>query len=106
MSGPTAPERLRLENRTYAGSGGVSRHNRHRGFLPAFFDSETGRSVLSRFADGRVAPVHLLDGLPDEWVETRDRQGRVRSVRPGVIAGFVLDGRFYTREQAARAVLH
>lgn len=99
-------EHLRQESLAYLGTGGVSGENRHHGFLPAFFDSETGRGVLSRFADGRVAPVHLLDGVPADWVVSRDRTGRVRSVKSSVIAGFVRDGWFYTREQAARATLH
>jgi hypothetical protein len=106
MTQRMTPEQLRLENLAYVGTGGISQENRHRGFLPAFFDSETGRSVLSKFADGRVAPVHLLDGLPAEWIVARDRSGRVRSVKSSVIAGFVLDGWFYTREQAAKATLH
>jgi len=100
------PEQLELETLVHVGTGGVSRENRHRGFLPAFFDSETGRSVLSRFADGRLAPVHLLDGVPAEWVVARDRAGRVRKVKASVIAGFVLDGWFYTREQAASVRVH
>jgi hypothetical protein len=50
--------------------------------------------------------MHLLDGLPDEWVVERDAAGRVRAIKDSVIAGFVRDGRFYTREQAAAAALH
>jgi hypothetical protein len=100
------PEQLRRENLAYVGTAGVSQGNRHQGFLPAFYDSETGRGVLSRFANGAPAPVHMLDGLPEEWIEDRDESGRVRSVKSSVIAGFVRDGWFYTREQAAKATLH
>jgi hypothetical protein len=56
---------------------------------------------LSRFADGRVAPVHLLDGLPAEVVVSRYPSGRVAAVSASVVAGFVRGGQFYTREQAA-----
>lgn len=64
----------------------------------------TGRSVVSCFADGQPAPVHLLDGLPSEWVEARDAQGNVTKARSGVVAGFLRNGVFFTREAAAQAV--
>ena len=35
-------------------------------------------------------------------VLTRTAQGRVASVKPTIIAGFTLNGEFYTREAAAR----
>ncbi len=59
---------------------------------------------LSRFTTGEPAPFHLLDGLPDEVVAARGASGRVEAVRPGVVSGFVRDGEFYTREEAARRV--
>ncbi len=54
---------LEDENRRYTGRGGVSAENRGLGFLPAYRDSATGNIHLSRFADGRRAPIHLLEGL-------------------------------------------
>ena len=48
--------------------------------------------------------MHLLDGLPDEWVVNRDTGGRPSAVRPSVIAGFVRNGLFYTREEVAAAL--
>jgi len=36
----------------------------------------------------------------------RDRLGRVTTLREGIIAGFLRDGVFYTREQAALALSH
>jgi hypothetical protein len=99
-------ETLRKQNLAFVGTGGVSEENRSSGFRPAFFDLASGRAALARFADGRPAPMHLLDGLPDEWVVERDAAGRVRAIKDSVIAGFVRDGRFYTREQAAAAALH
>ena len=95
---------LRQENLAFVGTGGVSQENRSGGFRPAFYDRASGRAVLARFADGRPAPMHLLDGLPREWVVARDAGGRVSAVKDTVIAGFLRDGRFYTREQAAAAL--
>jgi hypothetical protein len=97
-------ETLRRQNLAFVGSGGISRENRSVGFRPAFHDLASGRTALARFADGRPAPMHLLDGLPEEWVVQRDASGRVCAIRDSVIAGFVRNGRFYTREQAAAAL--
>ncbi len=97
---------LRLENCTFCGTGGVSRNNRDAGFAPGYLDTHTGMVALSCFPDGRPAPVHLLDGVPEEWVARRAPDGRVAAVRAGVIAGFVRNGRFYTREEALEALRH
>lgn len=96
---PLSTEVLVEENRIYRRTGGVSRENKERGFLPAFRDETTGTAYLSRFADGRVAPLHVLDGLPSELVTDRDPTGRVRAVKDSVVAGFVRNGQFYTRKQ-------
>jgi hypothetical protein len=95
---------LKAQNTDYAATGGVSRNNRHAGFVPGYLDTESGVAVVSCFADGRPAPVHVLDGLPEGWVRCRDASGKVAMARSGVIAGFIRDGRFYTREEAARVV--
>src|SRR3984893_4676569 len=92
---------LELETAKFRGTGGVSDNNRCLGFQPAFIDRETGTVYLSRFPDGRLAPCHLLDGLPAELVRARDEQGRVTRVKSSVESGFVHDGRFYTRDEAA-----
>lgn len=96
------PTTLILENHRFQGSAGVSAGNRHLGFRSAFRDRATDRIYLSRFADGRTAPIHLLDGLPEELVTARDAGGRVVAVKPSVEAGFEHGGRFLTREQARR----
>ena len=98
------PGRIKAQNRRYKGSGGVSQENRGGGFLPAFADTATGATYPSRFADGSPAPIHLLDGLPDEWVVARSTNGRVTAVKDSVVAGFLRAGRFYTRQQAAEAM--
>lgn len=100
-SGALTRWRLARESARHAGTGGASEGNRERGFRPAFLDHETGVVYESRFADGRQAPVHVLDGLPDCLVLHRRADGRVASVRGTLVAGFVRAGRFYTREEAA-----
>ncbi|MFO1349171.1 MAG: hypothetical protein U1F68_00230 [Gammaproteobacteria bacterium] len=102
---PMTPHRLIEQNQRFQGRGGVSAENRDAGFRPAFIDTATGAIYLSRFADGRPAPMHLLDGLPPELVIARFPSGRVAAAKDSVVAGFVRAGRFYTRDQAAAAML-
>ena len=92
---------LRKQNQNLRGTGGVSQENHSLGFRPAFRDAKTGSIYISRFANGTIAPVHLLDGLPQELVVNRTSSGKVVAVKDSVTAGFVLKGHFYTREQAA-----
>jgi hypothetical protein len=94
---------LRRQNRVFQGTGGVSADNRTLGFAPAFLDTATDQVYRACFADGRPAPMHLLDGLPSAVVAARDATGRVLALKPTVLAGFVREERFYTREQAAAA---
>ena len=95
---------LKRENVVHAGTGGRSQGNSVLGFRPAFYDFATQKIYPSRFADGRLAPFHLLDGLPDEVVADRAACGRVISAKATLISGFVREGFFYTRTSAARAV--
>ena len=101
---PLNDARLARENERHRGTGGVSEESRCLGFRPAFLDRETLTVYPSRFADGRPAPFHALDGLPDDVVLARHAGGRVAAVKASVIAGFLRAGRFYSREQAASAV--
>ena len=94
------------QNQAYRGSSGVSAGNRVYGFRPAFLDQVTGTAYLSCFANGCAAPMHILDGLPDELVTQRNARGSVTAVRTRIIAGFLREGVFYTREQAALALSH
>ena len=96
--------RLREDYQRFQATGGTSQENRAFGFLPAFRDGRTGLVYLSRFSDGRLAPMHLLDGLPPELVVQRTSSGRVTAVCSTVTAGFVKAGQFYTRAQAATAL--
>ncbi len=105
-AGILSSQLLKKQNNLFYGTGGVSRNNRQVGFLPGYMDQHSGLTMVSCFADGRPAPVHVLDGLPDGWVTERDACGRVVKVRAGVVAGFLRNDRFYTREQAAFAASH
>lgn len=93
---------LKQQNRQFADSGGVSRNNRCAGFVPGYLNTQSGIAVLSCFANGNPAPIHLLEGLPSEWVSERDQAGMPVCTIPEVIAGFIRDGHFYSREEAAR----
>jgi len=92
---------LQRENRQFLHSGGRSEENRSLGFAPAFMDIATGTVYRACFRDGRPAPFHLLDGLPDEVVARRETSGSVASLKPSVVTGFVRKGRFFTRSEAA-----
>ncbi|MDM0033446.1 hypothetical protein QTI33_15020 [Variovorax sp. J22P271] len=93
---------LEQETVDFRGSGGVSADNRSVGFRPAFRNMETGSVYPSCFADGRPAPIHMVDGLPDELVVARSAAGKVVSVKDSVQSGFVFNGRFYDRGEAAK----
>lgn len=95
-------QRLVQENDCFSNTAGVSGNNHSLVFLPAFRDGGTGDIYLSRFVDGRRAPVHLLEGLPDEVVIQRTAAGDIRAIKSSVVSGFVHKGRFYTRAEAAR----
>lgn len=95
-------EQLRAENEIWAGTGGISENNSGARFVPAFRDMDSGRVELARREDGQPAPMHLLCCLPEEWVTARDAQGQILALKDSVVAGFVRDGVFYTRAEAAR----
>lgn len=101
---PMNVRQLKRENQDHGGSPGVSHANRRFGFRPAFLDTSTMQIHESRFSDGRLAPFHLLDGLPDEVVLRRSALGRVLAAKSTLVSGFVRNGFFYTRAAAARAV--
>lgn len=94
---------LNWQNAIFSGTQGISENCRGKGFIPAFLDTHSGISVISRFTNGQPAPVHILDGLPKQWIRSFDKDGAVSTVREGVIAGFMHAGRFYTREEAVIA---
>jgi hypothetical protein len=96
-------KQLQHENVVHTGTGGRSQESSGLGFKPAFLDFQTQKIYPSRFADGRLAPFHLLDGLPDEVVVDRASSGRVVTAKATLISGFVRNGFFFTRAAAAKA---
>ncbi len=92
---------LAQENQDFSHTTGISENNHSLGFSPAFYDSETKKVYLSCTMDGKRAPIHLLEGLPEELIRERDQQNHIVSVKSSVISGFVKNNQFYTREQAA-----
>lgn len=102
QKGILSSQSLRHENHLFANTRGISALNRDQRFIPAFQDTRSGLSVISCFADGCPAPVHILDGLPDDWVGSRDANGSVLKAHAEIISGFLRDGRFYTRKEASQ----
>ncbi|MGH8656038.1 MAG: hypothetical protein ACREYE_29390 [Gammaproteobacteria bacterium] len=47
----------------------------------------------------------MLEGLPEQLALRRDASGKVIALKGSVSAGFVRESRFYTREQAAMAMM-
>jgi hypothetical protein len=99
------PKKLQQQTVAFRGTGGISAENNGHGFTPAFLDTAKGEIHLARFADGRLAPMHILEGLPEDLIAVRDATGRATATVPTIIAGFAHQERFYTREQAAAAVM-
>jgi hypothetical protein len=95
---------LQRQNQRFQGTGGRSQENQGRGFRPAFMDTDTLAIYASCFSDGRLAPVHLIEGLPDVLIVARFSSGRVATLKASVIPGFVRENRFYTRDEAAQCV--
>ena len=97
-------ESIEKENQVFSGTAGVSSENHCNGFRPAFCDSETGRVEITRLLNSDPAPMHSIAGLPEGWVVERDADAKPIAIKHTVIAGFIRDGWFYTRSQAAEAV--
>lgn len=105
MKSALSKRQLRQENQRYLGTGGRSQENSGYGFRPAFLDGESNTIYLACYASGEPASCHIMDGLPAVLVIARSPTGHVLAVKNTVIAGFERDGRFYTREEAAREVM-
>jgi hypothetical protein len=92
---------LQRENQVFSGTRGVSQNNRSLGFRPAFLQQSSGRVEVARLESGIPAPMHIINWLPGEWAASRGKDGAIESLVPGIVAGFLRDGRFYTREETA-----
>ena len=98
-----ASDWLRRENDAYRGTAGVSPNNRKARFVPGFRDAASGAIYRSCYADGRPAPMHLLEGLPAH-LAGRPATGQTQATHNRLVSGFIRDGVFYTRAEAAAAV--
>ena len=96
---------LEKENLEFLGTPGVSHENCDSGFIPAFYDKETGQVEISRFPNGQPAPMHMIEGLPENWIVDRDATSKATAIKQSVVAGFVREGCFFTRCQAAEMAL-
>jgi hypothetical protein len=95
---------LKFQNIVWRGTGALSAENRGHGFIPVFLDLERGDIHPSCYANGELAPIHILDGLPKYLILAYDTSGKVTKTKDCVIAGFLRDGKFYSREEAAAAL--
>jgi hypothetical protein len=84
---------------SFRGSGGVSQKNRSQGFLPAFYDTQTGAVYLSRFANGQPAPMYLVEGLQSDLLSMDQVFQQIIDIKNSVIVGFVQSNHFYTRQE-------
>ena len=89
------------ESQPYNGTCGESVVACQHQFIPAFCNSADGRVELARLPNGKPAPMHLISALPQAWAARCDNDGNVLELIDSIVAGFVKNGRFYTREQAA-----
>lgn len=88
----------------YLYSDNKSERIRAQGFIPAFYDSNSFTAEVSRFTNGQIAPIHLLDGLPDEWVAGRNASGKILALKNSIVAGYLYESIFYTTEQVSEAL--
>ncbi len=93
---------LQEENQTYAGTGGVSNCNRGAGFIPAFLDPDSDIAYPSCFANGKPAPIHIFDGLPNSLVKRSIVTGKAYALQKQLVSGFLKNEKFYTRSEVAR----
>ena len=91
---------LKMQHSVDAGTHVESNTAGASGFRPACLDKATGRVEVARLRNGKPAPAHLIAWLPRQWAAAMQADGSIVRVREGIIAGYVRDGVFLTREQA------
>ena len=97
----TTQRSLVEESARFVGSCGDSATATQHHFLPAFCNRADGRVELAKLPNGQNAPMHLICALPEAWASKCDSDGTVVELIDGIVAGFVRNGHFYTREEAA-----
>ena len=101
MNARLSTQSLKHQNREFKETGGISSNNRQLQFVPAFKDTETGEVCTICNPDGSPSLIHNLNAAPRSWIVQQDASGRVLALKGTIVAGFVLDQIFYTRQQAA-----
>ena len=74
------------------------------GFMPAFKNLHSDQVHLSTSTDGQPSIMHILDGLPDAWIDEKDEQGRALTLKSEIIAGFMRNAEFYTLSEIIQSV--
>lgn len=74
------------------------------GFMPAFKNIKNQQTHISTDADGQLSVMHLLDGLPDSWIEEKDEKGKALTLKSEIIAGFMRNADFYTLNEIIQTV--
>jgi len=90
---------LEKQESTYRKISGMNMSDLCVGFIPAFRDIETQETHLSMTQEGCISPIHLIEGLPLDWVTEWDVAGHAKTLKRSVIAGFFRGDEFYTLEQ-------
>lgn len=74
------------------------------GFMPAFKNIKNQEVHLSTDVDGELSVMHILDGLPESWIEEKDEQGKALTLKSEIIAGFMRNADFYTLNEIIQSV--
>ena len=74
------------------------------GFMPAFKHIKNQQVHLSTDLNGELSVMHILDGLPETWIEEKDEKGRALTLKPDIIAGFMRNSEFYTLNEIIQSV--
>lgn len=68
--------------------------------MPAFLNTENDTVRISRYQNGKPAPIHISTFLPQSWLIDKRVGSRVPRIKDAVIPGFIIYGKFYSRSQA------
>lgn len=72
------------------------------GFTPAFLNAESGDIAFAKFANGFPAPVHIVEGLPENWFKQPNKKSGKEDLKQEIVSGFIREGHFFTREEATQ----
>jgi len=74
------------------------------GFMPAFKNIKNQQVHLSTDFGGQLSVMHILDGLPESWIDEKDEKGRALTLKSEIIAGFMRNADFYTLSEIIQSV--